>query len=306
MCIVAVKPKGISMPKSSTIRTMFENNNNGAGYMIKRAGGAVIELKKGFFKVKHLLKSLHKENIELDDTVVIHFRIATSGGIKPEMCHPFVASPDPNIANSISGHIMDLCFAHNGVIYDLNGLSKDYSDTSLFAMQFLSDPAIKYSIFSSTSLQKVITKFIGSSRMVFLHPDVDEPLYLGEWKEEEGIKYSNETYKPKVIYNSFGSRHYHNHGASQIGYNSGNYWQRDYNNNSLHKLPPVTKETPTHKLDEGKGFCDWCGQFKYISPIPITSFGNDGKATSDHVCYSCKDVLNNQLKAFDMDTNVQD
>ena len=38
MCIIAAKPIGVKMPNEETIRTMWNNNNDGAGFMCAANG----------------------------------------------------------------------------------------------------------------------------------------------------------------------------------------------------------------------------------------------------------------------------
>src|SRR3990172_6353129 len=198
MCIIAVKPKGADMITEETIRTMFEKNAHGAGFMIQRDGEEIINIRKGFVTVQHLLAYLKGLEVKKDDIFVVHFRIATSGGIKKEMCHPFIVHRKSNKANAVSMATNLLCFAHNGIISDLNGRSKDFSDTSLFAMHYLSDRLIQDNLYESSVIQEMVEKFVDNSRLAFLHPKKGL-LLLGTWHEDGGIHYSNTGHK-KIVY----------------------------------------------------------------------------------------------------------
>jgi predicted glutamine amidotransferase len=68
------------------IRKMFTYNTHGAGYAIKRKNS--VYYKKGFFDVNRFLD----EVVNLDPPYVLHFRVATSGGVTKELTHPFVVT----------------------------------------------------------------------------------------------------------------------------------------------------------------------------------------------------------------------
>lgn len=249
MCIIAVKPAGAEMVTEETIRTMFEKNAHGAGYMIQRAGQDVIHIRKGFATIQHLLANLKEVAVQKDDIIVMHFRIATSGGIKKEMCHPFVVHKAAKKANAISIATNLTCFAHNGIISDLNGKSKEFSDTSLFAMHYLSDPLIKDNLYESAVIQEMVEKFVDNSRLVFLHP-TKGILLLGTWVDDNGIHYSNSGYKKYVYQNTYNweddkdfnaawTKEYYNRGGNQAG-----------NTNTTGQHTPIGFKTPEQKEAE--------------------------------------------------------
>ena len=55
MCIIAAKPAGVNMPSYDTLRTMWNANNDGCGFMYVENGQVRIE--KGFMKYKNFTKS---------------------------------------------------------------------------------------------------------------------------------------------------------------------------------------------------------------------------------------------------------
>ena len=48
MCIIAAKPAGVAMPDNDTLRTMWNVNSDGAGFMYVEKGAVRIE--EGFMK----------------------------------------------------------------------------------------------------------------------------------------------------------------------------------------------------------------------------------------------------------------
>tara|TARA_R110002020_G_scaffold240559_1_gene453573 strand:+ start:1314 stop:2498 length:1185 start_codon:yes stop_codon:yes gene_type:complete len=218
MCIISVSNKGVNTPNEKTIRTMFSANPHGAGYMLLRDGEQKIVLKKGFFDADKFIKSVNELNVQSNDLFVMHFRIQTSGLTNQAMCHPFVITSDPQKANATSIVTNLPCLAHNGVISDLNGIDKKYSDTSLFVMDYLSTKAIIDNVYEEKAIQELLEKFVDSSRLCLLHPEKGL-LLLGNWKEDDdGNQYSNETYKPKTY--------------GCYGYMGGSYWGSNYKYNA--------------------------------------------------------------------------
>ena len=129
MCIIAAKAAGIPMPNRERIKTMWDGNRDGAGLMYVENGQVRIE--KGFMKYKDFTKVLDRLEKRLDLTatpVVMHFRITTHGGTKPENCHPFPITDNVGALKKLT-ITTDLGVAHNGIIPI--SPRKGISDTSL-------------------------------------------------------------------------------------------------------------------------------------------------------------------------------
>ena len=189
MCIIAYAPKGVKI-EERTIKTMFSCNPDGAGIMWKPLNGGSVEIRKGFMKVEELIKAWSE--IPVDCEKAIHCRIATSGKISKECCHPFPVRPK----TSMMKKTVDKCYMalmHNGVIHQCTptkGIKADYSDSMLFAAKYL------------YPLQKMIDKdcvkdlleSFSTSRLLIMRAGA-ETIMLGNWIEDNGVYYSNSTYK---------------------------------------------------------------------------------------------------------------
>ena len=55
MCIIAIKDKGINLPKDEILETMFRHNSDGAGFMYAKDGQ--VHIKKGFMTYKAFKKA---------------------------------------------------------------------------------------------------------------------------------------------------------------------------------------------------------------------------------------------------------
>lgn len=193
MCIIAIKPKGRAMFKNSEIRTMFQNNPDGAGLCYAENGRVIIE--KGFMTVNSLLHYLGEKNF-YHHNVILHFRIGTSGKKDALNCHPFPVYSKNAVKTSC-----DMALAHNGVFRDYTPplMSKE-NDTQVFLKQVVStlDP----SFVKDDDKMFLLGELAGSSRLALM--DKDGEYYLvGDFIESNGYLYSNWSFNPFKGYYAF-------------------------------------------------------------------------------------------------------
>lgn len=198
MCIAVAKKKGFEIPSKEILKSCWENNPDGAGIMFN--DGIEVHGYKGFTTFKGFYKFLkridNQYNLKEKD-LVLHFRIATHGGICRENTHPFPVSNVDKELRSFDWK-SQYGFAHNGIIFGYGSKTQGgLSDT----MEY-----IKYIINSIPCLEEAETLLHNlacehSSRFVTMTKD--NILLGGDWKEDDGIYYSNGTYisyKPTVNY----------------------------------------------------------------------------------------------------------
>lgn len=190
MCIIAYKPKGIQAPSKNILQTCFDNNPDGAGLLLIRKDSNIINIYKGFFSFDSFYQVVKSLNIGTDDISVYHFRIATSGLIDSGNCHPF---PISNIVKDLTATYIetDKAFVHNGVIGKGKGKLSDtmvYVKDKLFPM--------RHSL-STKKAQKKIEKDTVGSRTITIDTATNTILLTGEWIDNDGILYSNSTYRKR-------------------------------------------------------------------------------------------------------------
>lgn len=186
MCIIAVKPLALPMWQDDTIETMFNRNPDGAGLMWTEEGKVVI--KKGFMKVKDLLKFLHSRNWK-DVPVVMHFRIGTAGPNNQLNCHPY-ALFQPNEIECVC----DVGFAHNGILHDYNPpRPSEINDTQVFARTILDHLPKRF--MANDAICTLLEHESKGNRLAFLDGKGRIKM-LGNWIEDDGYYYSNSSYKP--------------------------------------------------------------------------------------------------------------
>lgn len=209
MCIICVKPAGVEMPEMRTIENMWDANSDGAGIMYNDNSGGVV-IKKGFMKLSALKQAINNIRDAKEKTVVIHCRITTHGGTKPENCHPFPVSDNVAALQKLVNKTR-IGVAHNGII-DITP-RKGISDTMEYIVsQIALMQNINPLFYTEDSWKKLIKNAI-TSKMVFLD-GAGRYETIGEFIEdnEDGCLYSNHTYegwsKPKAITYPYSSSQY--------------------------------------------------------------------------------------------------
>lgn len=191
MCIIAAKPKGIAMPDRETIRNMWCNNPDGAGIMYAQNGKVCID--KGHMKLKDFLAALDRieKSTDLTNTgVVMHFRIATHGGVNAENTHPF---PITDCVGKLKKpkQTVPLGVAHNGIINVIP--RKGISDTMEYIAGQLAPLARAVPNFYRNPDLLTMIKNATESKLAFLNGK-GEIVTVGIFNEEDGISYSNYSY----------------------------------------------------------------------------------------------------------------
>lgn len=224
MCIIVVKEKNAKMPSFSTLKTCFENNSDGAGFMFAYANKVYIY--KGFMKyetfelkVKNVLK---KYGDKL--SMCFHFRISTQAGKRADCTHPYRLSNDMNDLRKLNDKC-DIGICHNGIIdltsdygvysfvekkYIKNNI--DYNDTMKFITDYLSLIIESQTDLKNGNKLKLIEKLTNSRLAIMTGDGVIYRLGL-EWLCDGGIWYSNTSYlKPKIAVNTsyLYDRYYYN------------------------------------------------------------------------------------------------
>ena len=186
MCICILNTKKAGRLPKSHIKNSWDNNEMGSGLLWTNNG------KLHVFKTYVYDEYIDKYNQLRDDkdvgSIVLHFRIATSGYKGEHNLHPFLVNDN-------------LGFVHNGVIKGLG--NKDFSDTYEF-----NDMLKKFKHdFTTCDMSKYfISEYIGYSKLVFLNADDKHTIIneeLGKWVD--GNWYSNDSYKQYNDYSYYGN-----------------------------------------------------------------------------------------------------
>lgn len=214
MCIICASPKGTPQPTTEQIKTMFNRNSHGAGYMVARNGK--VEIHKGFMILGDLLRQLEREHFTESDSVVYHFRISTQAGVNPQMTQPF---PMSNKISALEGLdvLSEIGVAHNGIIPMTSNGNKRFSDTALFVGHYL--PRLirsRYDLYDPMNV-RIIEELIHSKMAI-----MDNTGYIalvGPFiYEKDGLAFSNHTYEQQKFTFSTGKNSFS--GTGNLWYDS--------------------------------------------------------------------------------------
>lgn len=188
MCVIVYQPRGANLSRN-TLKTCFENNPDGAGYMFSR--NMKLQIRKGFFAFRKLWQSYRSDLAQNPESnFVIHCRIATHGKTNNHNCHPF--------------RVGNIGVAHNGILWDMPK-NEEASDTAMFCREVLKklSPGWFYSRGQRILLDNYAAKH--SSKFVFM--DKKGNVWIankgtGIWMD--GIWYSNSTFAATSYKKYFG------------------------------------------------------------------------------------------------------
>lgn len=206
MCIIAIKPKGKEMFDHDMIRTMFDNNNDGAGFVYPVDGK--LEIHKGYMKVSKLLKALDAREL-LHVPVILHFRIGTHGANSPGNTHPF---PVTSVIKELKKTqcTTDLAMVHNGIISSIDP-RKGISDTMEFIATVVAPLRALSPSFYLREEGKLMLDTLSGSKLAFMDT-AGKVSTVGDFVEHDGYLFSNGTYKQSVyVGKGYSSTHTYNY-----------------------------------------------------------------------------------------------
>lgn len=206
MCIIACKPVGLEMPIEKVITNMWTSNPDGTGIMYSHNGK--VEIEKGFMKLDDFLTALDRldKRVNLKQCgVVMHFRIATHGGTCPENTHPFPISSSISVLKKLK-ITTDVGVAHNGII-SISTRSRDISDTMEYIASQLAPLKAALPRFWENKDALLLVKNAIASKMAFLDGKGNIRT-VGDFTEDEGMLYSNGSYKDTYWKNAGWSSYY--------------------------------------------------------------------------------------------------
>jgi len=210
MCIIAIKPKGVNLPKKKILQRCYDNNNEGAGFAYARGG--MITLKKGYFDFEKFYSDVSQ--VKQGDGAVLHFRIAVCGGAFPMNCHPFVISQNKEELTLLDGKTLNPVIVHNGVVESFRHLVNN--DTKKLAYT-LGDKKILPYIFDNQSIKRLIGATLGSGKLAILNR-FGKILTWGDFEKDGGMIYSNYGFKWDFLYTQYGNIVVYDSKGKLIGY----------------------------------------------------------------------------------------
>jgi hypothetical protein len=258
MCVIVVCKEGMK-PPLKTIKKCWEENPHGAGIGLRKNGKLLFY--KGFMKLHDLETKLNK--LSDYEEMVIHFRLASAGGISSYLTHPFSNNIITYKLNK--GKDKFLLF-HNGHDFQLAKIADKYK---------LSDSAIAAIMVENQENPKELLKKY-SGKFVCMSNTVTE--LIGQFYDEGGILFSNTFWKFKTNWqNSWYNTHNINNNWRDVSWN-----KTCHNTNSYQSNYPNKTFNQSNNLNN-TSYRIW----EKICPTCDTKFYND----KIHVCPKCKQSL---------------
>lgn len=185
MCVILICPEQVR-PSLEKLRLCQQKNPHGIGIAWRDRGAVGWTKNNNVEVIDQLARRIKGE-------IIIHFRLASVGGVCDELRHPFPIRRDAGLERF--GRHRSVLF-HNGTWH---GWSKalDYArnDGHSIPKGTMSDTraaAFLCSIYGTEFLSKC-----GVSRWVYF--SAAKTVRIGRWHEREGIAYSNLRWLPKPV-----------------------------------------------------------------------------------------------------------
>ncbi len=248
MCIILTCEQGIR-PDYSLIEDCFYSNPDGAGIMW--CGDGMVQTSKGYTDPQSLFTAI--ESTPKHSRLVIHMRIATSGGIDVGTCHPFPVSRDLEMLHAADTEC-HIAIAHNGIICGMpTDKDKGISDTVAFVGTYVNTLWEENNHVVTKSMRRRIKEAAPGNRFAIMTSDGKVyRLGVGWETVTKGIHASNDTWRWKPVYWAYNSK-------SKSKGNS--YWDRydDYYSDDWGYYKRYYQDEPLY--DEGfKPVFDMCCQ----------------------------------------------
>ena len=186
ICIAIAQPAKTNTLTIKQLERGWNRNPDGGGFAFINDEG-MIEQFHTMDKETLILTYLEKhEQYGESSPFIVHMRIATHGGIKLSVTHPYTLP--------LKGE-GEMVFAHNGIFLGMNEhTSDDVSDTMVFGEHILSQ--LDDSWLDNKYIFDMVETYCAYSKLVFLttSPALQSELYIvndkdGTW--HEGVWYSN-------------------------------------------------------------------------------------------------------------------
>lgn len=180
MCVAIYKPAGIETPSLDTLKQCWDANPDGAGFALRTDGEYSIGIHKGYMTWKQFVTAYEKYYLaEFFGDLLLHFRIATHGGISPGLTHPFSLTKDVKLLKHTNVRT-NYALIHNGM---LPIESEEGSDTMEFCRRLA---PLWQNIPAALNL---IEGMAGNNKIAVMTRD--KVHLFGEWENIDGVYFSN-------------------------------------------------------------------------------------------------------------------
>ena len=180
MCVAIYKPENVKLPALEVLKQCWDANPDGAGFALLTGGEKyAIEIHKGYMTWKSFITAYEKYLADFTGELLLHFRIATHGGISPGLTHPFSLTKDVKLLKH-TNVLTNYALIHNGM---LPIESQEGSDT----MEFCKRLAPFYQ--NIPAAFNLIGGMAGNNKIAVMTRN--KVHLFGEWECIDGVYFSN-------------------------------------------------------------------------------------------------------------------
>jgi predicted glutamine amidotransferase len=221
MCIL-VYTKGKRRLTQSEFNNCWDSNPEGFGMAWRETirGHKVIRYAKGFMRWYDALKAY--ERMQHFDDMVLHFRIATAGGVCKDLTHPFLISGSSPIMLDYTGQIPVLF--HNGCVSDWYKKAATVIHSSARPIVgLMSDSRYMALAISRLRTMNEKIKFLEKDWSKYIIYTPTETHMVGTFNEEKDAFFSNYGFRS---YYHYGTSSYYANKKDKTWYNpKGETWE---------------------------------------------------------------------------------
>jgi len=182
MCVAIYKPAGVPTPKLEILKQCWEANPDGAGFALLTGDEKhAIEIHKGFMTWEAFATAFQQHHLaDFAGDLLLHFRIATHGGVSPGNTHPFSITPDVKILQQTSV-LTNYALIHNGILPVAPKVA-GISDTMELCRRLAG-------LHDFPAVLALLGDFIGDNKIAVMTRD--KVHLAGKWETVDGVYFSN-------------------------------------------------------------------------------------------------------------------
>jgi hypothetical protein len=184
MCVIITSPRRGARPSLQQLELCERTNPHGSGV-------AWIEGKRVEYAKSLPIAEIHRLLEETAGPAIIHFRIASVGGVDPQLCHPFPITHGAELR--ATGRARSVLF-HNGTWAEWKRAAEKYG-IGYAKREPVSDTRIAASLVARFGFDWL--KRVGADYCRWAHLDNRGIQRLGDWKRLGGCHYSNTFWLPR-------------------------------------------------------------------------------------------------------------
>jgi hypothetical protein len=197
MCLLIAKEQGTPLPTFDSLSKGAQTNSDGIGIARWCEGDTGVLIKKDFESVNHLWAWINT-HVNASDALIIHFRLASSGNKSIGNRHPFPITKNMGKMTAPTIHCR-YALAHNGVLRAFHSKGSTYSDTMLFIKEVV---APVWGLMDNKGVKRLMDAYLSLQKVAVLSHKGQWSFYGNGWIEDQGIMYSNSTYKRFTHYSA--------------------------------------------------------------------------------------------------------